>query len=146
MENQIEVRIDVSNEAGTEAYFWQAGRRSESLSLYGPEDEYYIGGNPIPESICAWVTFTIQRNETGKNKTVWEVVYSSNIKDDALEDALEGVKRKIETAIEKGAQARIVLDDDLKLSEWEAVLPQAADGMQESPGKSFAEKKKTAEA
>jgi hypothetical protein len=126
MENQIEVRIEVSAASVMEVYFWQNGWRSESLHLYGPEDEYLIEGNPISESCCAWVTLMIQRKETGRNKIVWEVVYKTNAVDNDLHTALEGVMRKIETVIEKGAQARIVLDEDLKLSEWEAVLPQAA--------------------
>ena len=125
MEKPIEVRIDVSAESVSDVYFWQNGRRSESLYLYGPEDEYFIEGNPIPESIFAWITLMIQRKESGKNEIGWEVGYKSNVVDNDLRAALEGVKRKIETAIEKGEQARIVLNNELKLSEWETALPLA---------------------
>jgi hypothetical protein len=126
MENQIEVRIEVSGTSVIAIYFWQKDQRSESLNLYGPADEITIEGSSISESIFAWVTIKIQKKKGEKNKLGWEVVYNSNVKDNNLQDALEKVKRKIETAIEKGAQARIVLNDDLKLAEWETVLPQAA--------------------
>ena len=126
MENQIEVRIEVSGTSITEIYFWQNDQRSESLHLYGTEDEITFEGNSITESIFAWVTIMIQRKEGEKNKPAWEVAYNSNVKDNDLHDALVKVKHKIETAIEKGAQARIVLNDDLKLAEWETVLSQAA--------------------
>jgi hypothetical protein len=139
MENQIEARIEVSGRSVTEVYFWQAGQRSESLHLYGPEDEYFVGESPVPESIFAWVTIKLPRKESEKNRIAWEVVYKTNVVDNDLQAALEEVKRKIETAIEKGTQARIVLDDDLRISEWEAVLSPAAESMQGSPRKSPAE-------
>ena len=124
MEDQIEVRIEASDESTREVYFWQNGRRSRSLHLRGPEDEYFIEGNPIPESICAWVKIMIQRTEDEENKSVWEIVYKTNVVDNDLHAALEEVKRKIETAMERGLQERIVLNDDLELSEWETALPQ----------------------
>ena len=123
MDETIEVRIEASGKSVTDAYFWQNGRRSQSLYLYGHEDEYFIGGNPIPESIFAWVRLMIQRKEGEKNKIEWEVGYKSNVVDNDLRDALERVQRKIEDAIEKGVQRRIILNDDLKLSEWETALP-----------------------
>ena len=124
MENQIEVRIEGSAKSVSDVYFWHNGQRSGSLYLFGPEDEYCIAGNPIPESIGAWVKLMIQRKENGKDKVVWEVMYKTNAVDNELHAALEGVKRKIETAIEKGLQVRIVLNDDLMLSKWETDLPQ----------------------
>jgi len=123
MQDQIEVRIDVTAKSVSEVYFWQNDQHSESLYLYGAEDEYIIEGNPIPESIFAWVTLLIQRREGEKNRSAWEVVYKTNVVDNSLQAALEGIKRKIEAAIAEGKQRRIILNDNLKLSEWETALP-----------------------
>jgi hypothetical protein len=125
MEDRIEVRIDVSARSVCDVYFWQNGRRSDYLYLYGPEDEYLLEGNPIPENMFAWVKLTIQRKKSEANKIAWKVVYKSNVVDSDLREALERVKRKIETAIKKGVKECIVLNDDLTFSEWETALPQA---------------------
>ena len=74
MEDQIEVRIDVSVESVCDVYFWQNGRHSDCLYLYGPENENFIGGNPFPESTFAWVELMIQRKESEANKIAWKVV------------------------------------------------------------------------
>ena len=95
MQGQIEVRIEPSNESAWEVYFWQNGRRSQSLNLYGPVDEYFLEGNPVPESIFAWVKLTIERQEIGKNKIVWGVTYKTNVVDNDLRLALERVKKNI---------------------------------------------------
>ena len=123
MQGQIEVRIEPSNESAWEVYFWENGRRSQCLNLYGPVDEYFLEGNPVPESIFAWVKLTIERQEIGKNKIVWGVTYKTNVVDNDLHMALERVKKNIETALQRGMPERIVLNDDLKLSEWETALP-----------------------
>jgi hypothetical protein len=125
MEKPVQARIDTVANTVTDVYFWQNGQRSWSLYLYGPEEEYFIGENPIPESISAWVRLMIQRIETEKNKSGWEVVYKTNVVDNDLQAALERVKRKIETAIKKGVQRRIDLEEDLDLSDWETAMPLA---------------------
>jgi hypothetical protein len=122
VENQTEVRIEVFAKSVTDVYFWQNGQRSETVYLSGSEDEITIGGNPITESLCAWARFVIQRKESRKNKVVWEVMYKSNVIDNDTHVLLEGVKRKIETAIKKSVQARIDLKNDLKVLGWEAVF------------------------
>ena len=125
MENQIEVRIEVLANSVIDVYFWQNGKRSETVYLNGPEDEIIIEGNPITESLCAWAKLVIQRKESRKNRIAWEVVYKSNVIDNDIRVVLEEVKRKIETAIKKGVQARIDLNNDLKVSGLDVVIPKA---------------------
>jgi hypothetical protein len=121
MDNQIEVRIDVSAKSVIDVYFWQNGQRSKTVFFNGPEDEIVIDGNPITESLYAWARFAILE-ESGKNKTVWVVAYKSNVIDNDTCVVLEGVKRKIEKAIKKGVRARIDLGNDLKILGWDAVF------------------------
>jgi hypothetical protein len=122
MKNQIEVRVEVSAKSILDVYFWLNGQRSKTIFFNGPEDELSYPGNPISESLCAWAGFVIQKKRIGETEMVWEVDYKSNVADNDSLVVLEGVKRKIEIAIKKGVQARIDLENDLKVLGWDAVI------------------------
>ncbi len=115
--------IVIVDEDHQEAFFFLAGRRSRELSLTDStgEEEYFIGDNPIPESLVAWTRFEICENEEGKKS--FGLRFRSNVVDVRTVNQLGSLQKQMCDALEAGESTNIDLGETLASLGWAVSLP-----------------------
>lgn len=106
-----------------EAFFSQAGCRYQELYLADlvGEEEYFVGDNPIPESIYAWASAKIRKYIEGDRKS-FSLSFSSNVVGAETDELLGDIIKRIGNALEKGASANVDLTETLRLLGWAVSL------------------------
>jgi len=115
------VILDVDHQ---DAFFSQAGRRYQGLFLedLSGEEEYFVGDNPIPESMCAWASVKIRGHIEGDRKS-FGLSFNSNLVDAETVELLGDLKEQIDNALEMGVSANVDLTETLRSLGWVVSMP-----------------------
>ena len=86
--------IVVIDKEHPDASFWQAGRKYRELFLSSTdEEEYFVGDNPIPESLYTWARLAILENDSLDN-IAFRIVFTSNARDPRSSQILDELREQ----------------------------------------------------
>ena len=120
MVKRLEVRVDVRPDSDLDVYFWQNGQRFDAILFDGGADEIKFDDTAVTETISAWAELLIRETKrTDNGQPGWQVSYQSNVKTDEIHVVLNGIKKRIEDAIQTGVSTRIDITADLMMPGWE---------------------------
>jgi hypothetical protein len=117
----IELRI--VREVGKEdVFFWQSERRSKLLILSGlEEEEFYVSGNPIPESLSPWVEILILEQNTEGKKSFDMSLKWQGLKSEEVE-ILNDLKNRFRLSVNGMTNVTMDLTSLFNSNEWVITL------------------------
>jgi hypothetical protein len=126
MQNQQKIEFVVVSDQLTslKAYFWGKGYASKGVGLYGGEEiEFFVGDNPIPESVSGTVGLRIKENEDAR--AGFSLKYTGNLVREETSEIyaiVDTIKKRLEAAANKGIPIMIDITDDLASTGWDFAL------------------------
>ncbi len=121
--HQISFYIDETQKGELTAYFEQDGERYARLELLEIEEtEYYVGDNPIPESISGHIGLHLIRKEFAQAKCPYEIKVHTNLIRNQVSARVykhaDQLLDSLKSAIEIGKPCHMEIIDDLETIGW----------------------------
>ncbi len=121
--HQISFHIDETQKGELTAYFEQDGERYSRLVLLEINvTEYYVGDNPIPESISGHIGLHLIRKEFAQPKCPYEIkVHTNLVRNPATARVYEHADQLLDSlnsAIEMSKTCQMEITDDLETVGW----------------------------
>jgi hypothetical protein len=108
----VELRVEVKDDT-TDVYFWHEGDKHPLIYFEGGCEEYFIGDNPISESICAWATLRVIEFPHEGKKTP-KVDFRTNVVSHETKAILERLASNANRAISDGKTTAIDITEELR--------------------------------
>ncbi len=114
---RVELKIIITH-GKTDVYFWHEGQKYIMINLDGGSEDYFIGDNPIPESLVSWACLEVIEDSPEGHKSS-RIAFGANGIMPKSRAILEQLAQRANAAIRSGQNTTIDITDELQSIGWD---------------------------